>query len=194
MVAFATGALLGAALLGLLPEAIELAGPDGYQSVGSRCWAASRCSSCWKSWCSGATATRTIARRTRRTTACHRRSSGAMVIIGDTVHNVLDGVLIAAAFLIDVHLGVMTGLAVLAHEVPSEVGDFAVLLHSGMSRARACSGTCCPPWARWSVACWAISRSRGLRPGCPMRWAFPPPACSMSPWPTSSPGCTAGWT
>jgi zinc and cadmium transporter len=60
-----------------------------------------------------------------------------MIIVGDTMHNMLDGVLIAAAFLIDVNLGIMTGLAVLAHEVPSEVGNFAILLHSGMSRARA---------------------------------------------------------
>jgi zinc and cadmium transporter len=50
---------------------------------------------------------------------------------------VLDGVLIAAAFLIDVNLGIMTGLAVLAHEVPSEVGNFAIMLHSGMTRAQA---------------------------------------------------------
>ena len=56
-----------------------------------------------------------------------------MVIVGDTMHNVLDGVLIAAAFLIDINLGMMTGIAVLAHEVPSEVGNFAVLLHSGMT-------------------------------------------------------------
>jgi zinc and cadmium transporter len=60
-----------------------------------------------------------------------------MLLVGDTMHNALDGVLIAAAFLIDVNLGIMTGLAVLAHEVPSEVGNFAILLHGGMTRARA---------------------------------------------------------
>jgi zinc and cadmium transporter len=53
------------------------------------------------------------------------------------MHNVLDGVLIAAAFLIDVELGVLTGIAVLAHEIPSEVGNFAVLLNSGMSHRKA---------------------------------------------------------
>jgi zinc and cadmium transporter len=69
----------------------------------------------------------------------HERAPGVMILIGDTMHNVLDGVLIAAAFLIDINLGIMTGVAVLAHEVPSEVGNFAILLHSGMSRARAFS-------------------------------------------------------
>ena len=62
-----------------------------------------------------------------------------MILIGDTMHNVLDGVLIAAAFLVNVPTGIMTAVAVLAHEVPSEVGNFAILLHSGMSRARAFS-------------------------------------------------------
>src|SRR5690606_22847446 len=67
----------------------------------------------------------------------HHVAPGTMILVGDTMHNVLDGVLIAAAFLIDVNLGVLTGLAVLAHEIPSEVGNFAVLLNSGMSRRRA---------------------------------------------------------
>ncbi len=65
------------------------------------------------------------------------RAPGAMLLVGETIHNMLDGVLIAAAFLIDINLGVMTGLAVLAHEVPSEVGNFAVLLNSGLSRRQA---------------------------------------------------------
>jgi zinc and cadmium transporter len=67
----------------------------------------------------------------------HHAAPGTMILVGDTMHNVLDGVLIAAAFLIDIRLGVLTGLAVLAHEIPSEVGNFAVLLNSGMSRRRA---------------------------------------------------------
>ena len=58
-------------------------------------------------------------------------------MVGDALHNTLDGVLIAAAFLTDVHLGIVTALAIMAHEIPQEVGNFAVLLHSGMSRGRA---------------------------------------------------------
>ncbi len=64
-------------------------------------------------------------------------SSGLIVLIGDGIHNFVDGVLIAAAFLTDEHLGVVTALAVAAHEIPQEVGDFAVLLHSGFSRMKA---------------------------------------------------------
>src|SRR5262249_12045271 len=52
-------------------------------------------------------------------------------------HNVLDGVLIAAAFMTDVHLGIVTATAIFAHEIPQEVGDLAILLHGGMSRRRA---------------------------------------------------------
>jgi zinc and cadmium transporter len=63
--------------------------------------------------------------------------SGMMIMIGDTVHNFVDGVLIAAAFMADVRLGIVTALAIIAHEIPSEVGDFVILLHSGYSRRRA---------------------------------------------------------
>ena len=66
-----------------------------------------------------------------------RKASGSLVLIGDALHNVLDGVLIAAAFLTDIHLGIVTALAIMAHEIPQEVGNFAVLLHSGVSRGRA---------------------------------------------------------
>lgn len=60
-----------------------------------------------------------------------------MVIVGDTFHNFVDGIIIAAAFLTDVQLGIVTSLAIIAHEIPQEVGDFAILLHSGYSKARA---------------------------------------------------------
>jgi len=66
-----------------------------------------------------------------------RKASGSLVLVGDALHNVLDGVLIAAAFLTDVHVGIVTALAIMAHEIPQEVGNFAVLLNSGMSRRRA---------------------------------------------------------
>lgn len=66
-----------------------------------------------------------------------RRVSGMLILVGDTFHNFVDGVLIAAAFLADFRLGITTTLAVMVHEVPQEVGDFMVLLHAGYSRARA---------------------------------------------------------
>jgi zinc and cadmium transporter len=63
--------------------------------------------------------------------------SGALIVVGDTIHNFLDGVLIAAAFLQSTQLGIIAALAIVAHEIPQEVGDFLVLLHSGYSRAKA---------------------------------------------------------
>jgi zinc transporter ZupT len=64
-------------------------------------------------------------------------AAGVLVLIGDSIHNALDGILIAAAFLTNVPLGLVTTLAVAAHEIPHRVGDFALLLHAGMSRQRA---------------------------------------------------------
>jgi zinc and cadmium transporter len=60
--------------------------------------------------------------------------SGLMIIIGNTFHNFVDGILIATAFLANVQVGTVTAIAIIAHEVPQEVGDFLVLLHSGYSR------------------------------------------------------------
>ena len=67
----------------------------------------------------------------------HHHPAGAMVMMGDTLHNFVDGVMIAAAFLQDTTLGIGTALAVLIHEIPQEVGDFMVLLHAGYTRKRA---------------------------------------------------------
>ena len=62
---------------------------------------------------------------------------GWSVLIGDSIHNFTDGLIIAAAFLVDTRLGVVTSLAIVAHEIPQEVGDFIVLINAGLSRARA---------------------------------------------------------
>ncbi|GAB3548000.1 ZIP family metal transporter [Noviherbaspirillum agri] len=63
--------------------------------------------------------------------------SGWMILVGDGLHNFSDGILIAAAFLADPNLGLITALAIVAHEIPQEIGDFIVLLNAGFSRARA---------------------------------------------------------
>lgn len=62
---------------------------------------------------------------------------GWSVLVGDSIHNFCDGVLIAAAFLADPQVGLVTALAIIAHEIPQEVGDYIVLLNAGFSRARA---------------------------------------------------------
>jgi len=63
--------------------------------------------------------------------------SGWMIVIGDSFHNFTDGIIIASAFLADLKLGIVTAVAIVAHEVPQEIGDFLVLLHSGFSKAKA---------------------------------------------------------
>lgn len=135
LVSFATGALLGAALLALLPHAIETGG--GTHGIGI-------------ALAGGIIAffvlEKLVLWRHCHVDACeahgpseqHRaRASATLILWGDAFHNTLDGVLIAAAFMTDPHLGVVTTIAVFAHEIPQEVGDLAVLLHGGMSRRRA---------------------------------------------------------
>jgi zinc and cadmium transporter len=136
LISFATGALLGAALLNLLPEAIESA--NGHVHVVGLTLVAGIFAffilekfvlwrHCHQEDC-----------EPHAPTQHHRdKASAALILTGDAIHNALDGVLIAAAFLTDTSLGVITAIAVIAHEIPQEVGDFAILLHSGMSRARA---------------------------------------------------------
>ncbi|HEY9381210.1 MAG TPA: ZIP family metal transporter [Burkholderiales bacterium] len=63
--------------------------------------------------------------------------SGLLILVGDSFHNFVDGVLIAAAFMENTSLGIVTATAVIAHEVPQEIGDFLILLHSGYSKTRA---------------------------------------------------------
>jgi len=63
--------------------------------------------------------------------------AGWMILVGDGMHNFTDGILIAAAFLANPQLGIVTGLAIIAHEIPQEIGDFIVLLNAGFTRKRA---------------------------------------------------------
>jgi len=137
LVSFATGALLGAALLGLLPEALERAGPGRGEAVGFAVTAGILLFfileklMLWRHSHEGEF-------HDPDTLQLHRdRASAMVVLLGDGIHNALDGVLIAAAFMTSPHLGVLTGIAVIVHEIPQEVGSFAVLLNAGMSRGRA---------------------------------------------------------
>jgi len=64
------------------------------------------------------------------------KSTVPLIIIGDTVHNFIDGIVIAATFLVSIPLGVITSLAVVAHEIPQEIGDFGLLLHKGLRKKK----------------------------------------------------------
>ena len=63
--------------------------------------------------------------------------TGWMIMAGDTFHNFTDGIIIASAFLADARLGVVTAIAIIAHEIPQEIGDFLILLHSGFTKEKA---------------------------------------------------------
>ena len=65
-----------------------------------------------------------------------KKSTLPLIIVGDTAHNFLDGVVIAATFMINIPTGIVTALAVFAHEVPQEIGDFGLMLHKGLSKKR----------------------------------------------------------
>jgi len=137
LVSFATGALLGAALIGLIPSAIEGAGVAHVHEIGLAVLAGLLLFFVLE---------KLVLWRHCHDDPCeahaphdaHRaRALGPMILWGDAAHNVLDGVVIAAAYMTRPGLGIATALAVFAHELPQEVGDVAILLHSGMSRLRA---------------------------------------------------------
>jgi zinc and cadmium transporter len=132
LVSFAIGALLGAAFLDVIPHAFEsgephevafsiLAGIFGFFVLEKLLlWRHCHTEHC----------------EVHDADHDHGRS-GSLIIVGDSVHNFVDGVLIAAAFLQSTELGIVAAIAIIAHEIPQEVGDFLILLHSGYSRRRA---------------------------------------------------------
>lgn len=71
------------------------------------------------------------------TTKDHPHPFGTMNLIGDGLHNLIDGIIIAGSFLVSIPLGVATTLAIIAHEIPQEISDFGVLIHAGYPRAKA---------------------------------------------------------
>ena len=128
LVAFSAGTMLGGALLHLLAESIEsglfdidtvmmifIAGFSGFFLV-ERVLHWHHCHSSEK---------------------CKVHTYTYMVLFGDGIHNFIDGLVIAAAFLTDTGLGFITSFLILGHEIPQEMGDFAVLLHGGMKRRKA---------------------------------------------------------
>jgi len=137
LVSFATGALLGAAFLGLLPHALASVNSSDTHVIpmavllGLLGFFVLEKLVLWRHCHADHCEVHAPDQQSRD------HSTGAMILIGDSLHNFLDGILIAAAFLTDIHLGIVTSVAVAAHEIPQEVGDFAVLLHSGFSRSRA---------------------------------------------------------
>ena len=126
LLSYATGTLLGAAFLGMIPNALQQATPiaiSGTVLVGIVIFFILEKVVIWRH--------------------CHdvecevHRTAGPLILIGDAFHNFVDGFVIAAAFLTSVPLGIAASLAVIAHEVPQEVGDFAILLENGYSKTRA---------------------------------------------------------
>ncbi|MGV8933801.1 MAG: ZIP family metal transporter [Gallionellaceae bacterium] len=137
MVSYAIGALLGAVFLEILPEAIKLTHNVATLSAtllgGILLFFILEKLVLWRhchhDHCE--------AHEPKPETEHDHGRSGMMIMVGDTFHNFVDGIIIAAAFLTDIQLGIVTSIAIIAHEIPQEIGDFAILLHSGYSKMRA---------------------------------------------------------
>jgi len=128
LVGFSAGALMGGAFLHLIPEAVHEFHDENifiYILIGFSFFF--------------------IIERFLHWHHCHNNHDGEckvhpftyMSLIGDGTHNFIDGLIIASAFVADFHLGVATTIAVIAHEIPQEIGDFGVLIYGGFSRAKA---------------------------------------------------------
>jgi zinc and cadmium transporter len=139
LVSFATGALLGAAFLGLVPHAIESIGPGGAHRIGMALLLGILTFFLLEKFVLWRHCHDDPCEMHSPSDAARDAASARMILAGDSFHNVLDGVLVAAAIMTDPKLGIVTALAVCAHEIPQEVGDLAILLHGGYSRGRALS-------------------------------------------------------
>ena len=135
LISYAIGALLGAAFLEILPHALEHGEPHSMAATvlfGIMVFFILEKLVLWRhchhDHCE--------AHETHAHAHDHGRS-GLLILVGDTFHNFVDGILIAAAFMENTQLGIVTALAIIAHEIPQEVGDYLILLHSGYSRAKA---------------------------------------------------------
>jgi len=128
LVAFAAGCLLGGAFLHMLPESIHETEnhltPFLWVLAGFLTFYALEQFLHWHH-CH------------RDSSECSKKPLGYLILIGDGLHNLIGGLSVAAAFVMDIRLGIAAWLAAAAHEVPQEMGDFAVLLHSGWSKWKA---------------------------------------------------------
>lgn len=144
LISYAIGALLGAAFLEVLPHAIEAAESPERAAMNILAgiliffvleklvlWR-----HCHDEGCHGHGHDHHGHGQAAAPEHDHGRS-GLLILIGDTFHNFVDGVLIAAAFVESTPLGIVTAMAIIAHEIPQEAGDFLILLHSGYSRGKA---------------------------------------------------------
>lgn len=135
LISYAIGALLGAAFLEILPEALAHGDHERLAATvlfGILVFFVLEKLVLWRhchhDHCE--------AHEAHAPTHDHGRS-GLLILVGDTFHNFVDGILIAAAFLESTQLGIVTALAIIAHEIPQEVGDYLILLHSGYSKLKA---------------------------------------------------------
>lgn len=123
-VALSAGAMMGGAFLHLLPEAVDQIGTRAFPIV-------------LVSFIGFFLIERVLHWHHCHGDHCDIHTFGYMNLIGDFIHNFIDGLVIAAAFMADIRLGWITALAMALHEIPQEVGDFGVLMHAGFSRTKA---------------------------------------------------------
>ncbi len=131
---FAAGVLLATAFMDLLPEAMEHASEGGLE-VNIFMWAFMGVLTFFLierfiHWFHHHHSHGKIESKEEKNTII------PLIVIGDSVHNFVDGVVIAAAFLVDISLGIITTFAVAAHEIPQEIGDFGIMLHRGVKRTK----------------------------------------------------------
>lgn len=130
LISFAAGTLIGGAFFHLLPESIEQGGPVFPMVVlGIVVFFAIEMFLYPFLGYPGHTS--------HRHARHHIKPVGILSLIGDGVHNVTDGIIIASSFLISVELGIVTSVVVALHEIPQEIGDFAILVYSGYGRVKA---------------------------------------------------------
>jgi zinc and cadmium transporter len=142
LVSFAIGTLLGAAFLEVIPHAFEHGNPHRAAAsilFGILGFFLLEKFFIWRHSHEGHEAPEgdIVHTHAHGTHAHDHGRSGALIVVGDTIHNFLDGILIAAAFMQSTQLGIIAAIAIVAHEIPQEVGDFVILLHSGYSKAKA---------------------------------------------------------